>query len=704
VSARASLRPFFEPSCVAVIGAGRERGGVGAEILNNLRTTGFAGRIVPVHPAVSQLQGLQAYPRLIDVPGEVDLVVVVVPADQVLQVVRDAAAKRVKALVVISAGFSECGADGRAREAELLGIVRDAGVRMIGPNCMGVLNADPRVLLNATFSPVFPPAGRVAFSTQSGALGLAILEYARRVNLGISTFASIGNKADVSSNDLIQYWADDPNTAVILLYLESFGNPRKFGELARSIGKRKPIVAVKAGRSDAGARAASSHTGALAASDTIVDALFRHAGVVRTTTLEELFDVAMLLERQPLPAGRGVAILTNAGGPGILAADACEGQGLHVAALQDTTIGQLRTLLPAAAGLHNPVDMLATATPDHYAGAMKILLADPNVDSLLTIFIPPLVTAAADVARAMTDAARTSVKPVLATFMSVEGAIPLLAPIPAYRFPEAAVAALARAARYADWRRRPAGELPDLREEMKAARAIVTGALHGNAGWMTPAAAQRVLEAIGIQGVATQIVEDEDAAVRVAGELTYPVVLKAFGPTLLHKSDEGAVKLGLATAMEVRAAYKDLVARLGSRLSGTLIQRMAGPGVEMFVGGLQDPAFGPVIFCGSGGVLVELFGDAVCRLCPLTDFDAREMVDEVRGIARLRGHRGSPVVDEGPLRAALMRVSALLHACPEIQEMDINPLNVMTHGVVALDARIRLAEPRTAPPTRRVRY
>jgi succinyl-CoA synthetase alpha subunit/GNAT superfamily N-acetyltransferase len=331
VAARASLRPFFEPSSIAVVGAGRRPGGVGAEILNNLRTTGYRGRIVPIHPSAAVVHGLPAVPRLTMVQGDIDLAVVVVPAAQVLSVVRDAAAKHVKALVVISAGFAEVGAEGRQAEAELLSIVREAGMRMIGPNCMGVLNAAPGVLLNATFSPVFPPAGRVAFSTQSGALGLAILDYARRLNLGISTFASIGNKADVSSNDLIQYWADDPNTDVILLYLESFGNPRRFGQLAREVGQRKPIVAVKAGRSDAGARAASSHTGALASSDTVVEALFRHAGVIRTTTIEEMFDVAMLLERQPLPGGNRIAILTNAGGPGILAADACEAHGLHAA-------------------------------------------------------------------------------------------------------------------------------------------------------------------------------------------------------------------------------------------------------------------------------------------------------------------------------------------------------------------------------------
>jgi acetyl coenzyme A synthetase (ADP forming)-like protein len=704
VAARASLRPFFEPSAVAVVGASRDRGSVGAEVVNNLRSTGYRGAIVPVHPTATEIQGLRAYPRLTDIPDEIDLAVIVVPAAHVVSVARDAAAKHVKALVVISAGFSETGAQGRARETELLGIVRDAGMRLMGPNCMGLLNADPGVLLNATFSPVFPPAGRVAFSTQSGALGLAILEYARRVNLGISTFASIGNKADVSSNDLIQYWADDAKTGVILLYLESFGNPRKFGQLAREVGKHKPIVAVKAGRSDAGARAASSHTGALAASDTIVTALFQHAGVIRTTTLEEMFDVAMLLDRQPLPDGNRVAILTNAGGPGILAADACEGRGLQVTPLLDETIAELRTFLPAAAGFHNPVDMIATATAEHYAKAMRLLLDDPHVDSLLTIFIPPLVTAAADVARAMTDVARGSAKPVLATFMGVEGAIPMLSPIPTYRFPEAAVAALARVTEYARWRRRPTGAVPELSTQLDAARAVIAGVLAKGPGWLTPTDAQRVLDAVGINAVGTHIIRDEDEAVAVASKIGYPVALKAFGPAILHKSDAGAVRLGLADQVELRAAYRALIARLGDRMAGVLMQRMAGEGVEMFIGGLQDPSFGPVVFCGSGGVLVELFGDAACRLCPLTDIDAEEMLNEVRGVARLRGHRGRPPGDEAALRDALIRVAALLDACPEIQELDINPVNVLERGVAALDVRIRVAACTVAPRSRRVRY
>jgi acetate---CoA ligase (ADP-forming) len=703
-AARASLGRFFTPRSVAVVGASRVRGTVGAEILNNLRTTGYVGEVFPIHPEAAEIQGLKAYRRLTDVPQDIDLAVVVVPATAVLDVARDAAAKHVKAIVVISAGFAEIGGEGRARETELLEIVRNAGMRMIGPNCMGVLNADPGVLLNATFAPVFPPSGRISFSTQSGALGLSILEYARRINLGLSTFASIGNKADVSSNDLIQYWADDPDTSVILLYLESFGNPRKFGQLAREVGARKPIVALKAGRSQSGARAASSHTGALAASDTVVDALFHHAGVIRTTTVEEMFDVATLLDRQPLPAGRRVALLTNAGGPGILAADACEGHGLTVATLQEDTIAALRAFLPKAANFGNPVDMLATASAAHYEQAMRALLADPEVDSLIAIFIPPLVTGAQDVAEAMKEVAQGSAKPVLATFMGMEGAVPMLAPIPAYRFPEGAVAALSRVVRYAEWRRRPSGVMTDLSREVAAARQLIEEALARGEGWLSSSDALRVLAIMGIHGVATFCVVTEDEAVRHATDVGYPVALKAVGAAILHKTDVGGVKLNLANDSAVRAAYRELRDALGDTMTGVMVQRIAHGGVEMFIGGLQDAAFGPVVFCGSGGVLVELFRDAACRLAPLTDVDATEMLNEIRGIARLRRFRGGPQGDELALRDALVRVAALLDACPEIQELDINPIMVFPESASALDVRIRVGTRAPRAHTRRVRY
>ena len=455
-AATASMKHFFEARSVAVVGANRCRGKIGAEILHNLIATGFTGLLIPVNPTATEVQGLRAYPRVSDIPGPVDLAVVAVPAAHVLDVVDDCLAKGVRGICVISAGFGEAGPEGREREAQLLERIRSAGCRLIGPNCMGLLNTDPAFSLNATFAPTYPPPGTVAMSTQSGALGLAILDYAKRLNIGISSFVSVGNKIDVSGNDLIQYWSEDPRTSVILLYLESFGNPKKFSEIARRVGRTKPIVAVKAGRSAAGVRAASSHTGALAATDTVVDALFRQAGVIRTETLEELFDVAAFLSHQPVPPGRRVAILTNAGGPGILAADACEANGLELPPLSAATCDALRAFLPSAGSVTNPVDMLASAPPEHYRQALRALLADENIDSIVTIFIPPLVTDASAVAAAIADEAREAHgkpceahgKPVIAVFMRSEGAPAALAGVPCYAFPEGAARALARVTAY----------------------------------------------------------------------------------------------------------------------------------------------------------------------------------------------------------------------------------------------------------------
>lgn len=689
ISASASLRPFFEPRAVAVVGAGRTRGTIGAEIFHNLSAGGFRGVAYPVNRSAAEVDGTAAYPSVSSIPHAVDLAIIAVPSPCVDEVVEDCIRKNVRALVVITAGFGETGADGRAREAALLEKIRAAGIRMIGPNCMGVVNTDPGVCLNATFAPAAPPPGRVAFSSQSGALGLAILEYARRLNLGISTFASIGNKADVSSNDLIQYWAEDPRTDVILLYLESFGNPRKFSQIARRVARRKPIVAVKSGRSRSGSRAAASHTGALAASDTAVDALFRQAGVIRTDTLEELFDVATLLAHQPLPAGSRVAVLTNAGGPAILAADACEAAGLSLPALSDETVARLRGFLPAAASVGNPVDMLATASADHYRRAIPLLLSDPSVDSLLVIFIPPLVTEASDVAAAVVETTRGTTKPVLATFLGATGAPEALAPIPCFTFPEAAARALARTVTYGRWRANPPGTIVSFSDcRVDDARSIVARALPG--GWLMPDQAQSLVAAFGIRAVETIVAKTEEETVRAARKVGFPVVLKGTGPTLLHKTESRAVVLGLADEAALRRAYATLASRLGAALTGVIVQPMIATGTEMFVGATLDPTFGHIVLCGSGGTLLELVKDVACGLHPLTDRTAQEMLDSIRGVALLRGFRGGPSRDEPALRELLLRVSALLEACPEIAEIDLNPVVVHESGVDAVDVRIRI--------------
>lgn len=687
------LASFFEPRVVAVVGANRAPHKIGSEILHNLVATGFTGQLVPVHPTAPEIFGLRAYPSVSAIPFAVDLAIIVVPSAQVEPVVDDCLSKGVRAICIISAGFGECGEEGRQRERAMAAKARTAGCRIVGPNCMGLLNTDPRMSLNATFSPFYPPAGNIAMSTQSGALGLAILDYAKKLGIGLSSFVSIGNKADVSGNDLLQYWEHDPRTSLILLYLESFGNPEKFSRIARRISKSKPIVALKSGRSPAGARAASSHTGALASADRFVDALFHQAGVIRTDTVTELFDVATLLSRQPLPGGRRVAILTNAGGPGILAADACQSRGLTVTTLTDESRRALSAFLPAAASLGNPIDMLASASAEHYERSVRVVMSDPNVDSVLAIFIPPLVTDADDVAAAIRRGASASAgKPIAGVFMRSEAAPEALALIPCFAFPEPAAIAMARVAQYAEWRRAEPGVVPQLQDiQPELARLVIARARERGGGWLTSIEANALMSAVGIDVPRSLLAASIDEAVQTAERLGYPVALKAVGRELLHKTEHKAVRLNLGSRNEVRLAATALTRALGDRMDGLLVQQMVTGGAEMMIGAISDPTFGHVIVCGSGGVLIELLDDSACRLHPVTDRDAREMVASLKGVRLLRGFRGNDPGDEAAFSDVILRLSALIGICPEIQELDVNPLVVLPDGVSALDVRVRIA-------------
>ncbi len=708
IAAANALKAFFAPQAVAVIGASRRRGTIGGELFHNLLRYGFEGPVYPVNPKAPVVQSVPAYRTVEDVPGPVDLAVVVVPAAEVTAVAEQCARKGVRALVVISSGFAETGEDGRTRQAELVRICRSAGMRLIGPNCMGILNTDPAVRLDATFAPGIPPTGRVGLSSQSGALGLAIIEYATALGLGLSTFVSVGNKADISGNDLLNYWESDPGTDVILLYLESFGNPRRFARIARRVGRTKPIVAVKSGRSPAGARATSSHTGALiAASDVTVDALFRQAGVIRTDTLEELFDVATLLAHQPPPKGRRVAIITNGGGPGILCADACEAEGLEVPALAADTEARLRAFLPPAASVHNPVDMIASATAEHYRDAIWAVAADPGVDALIVIFVPPLVTQPNDVARSLVEAARdvNGTKPILTVFMSARG-IPdaLKTPgvrLPSFAFPESAAIALARVARYGEWRGRPAGTPPQLQGiRREDAVAAVASVLRRGGGWATPEEVHSLLSCYGLPAAAQRVAATPEEAGQAAGELGGAVALKAAGAEIVHKTELGAVRLNLHGAEEVRAAAAQMAAALsaaGHPSTGFLVQAMAAGGVEMIVGVVHDPSFGPVVACGAGGTLVELLGDVSIRLTPLMQRDAAEMIRDLKTYPLLAGFRGRPVADAAALEDVLLRVGAMVEDLPQIAELDCNPVIVHERGATIVDVRMRIA-PFEAPP------
>jgi acetyl coenzyme A synthetase (ADP forming)-like protein len=702
-----ALKLFFNPRAVAVIGASRQRGTIGAEIFHNLLSYGFNGPVYPVNPTSAVVQSVPAYASVEAIAGPVDLAVIVVPAARVIEVAAACGRKGVKALVVISAGFSETGKEGQESQAELLRVCRASGMRLIGPNCMGIANTHPEVLLDATFAPGVPPQGRVGFSSQSGALGLAIIEYANSLGLGISTFVSVGNKADISGNDLLRYWESDDGTDVILLYLESFGNPKKFSEIARRVGRKKPIVVVKSGRSAAGARATSSHTGALlAASDVTVDALFRQAGVIRTDTLAELFDVASLLVNQPLPRGHRVGIITNAGGPAILCADACEARGLEVPVLSEESQKELRTFLLPSASASNPVDMIASASAEDYRKAIEIVAADQNVDALIVIFTPPLVTRAEDVAREIVAAVKTfdGSKPVMAVFLSAQGTPEeLRSPdfnIPSYAFPETAAIALARAARYREWRERPETTVPqfeDIRRDEAAA--VVAAALGRGGGWLTPEETAELCSCYGLPLVEQRIASDVEEAAVAAAELGGEVALKAIAPGVIHKTEAGAVRLHLRGVEQVRMAAGEMSERLkaqGQSPTGFVVQQMAQSGVEMLVGVVHDPQFGPVVACGAGGVQVELLRDVSIRLTPLSQEDALEMIRSLKTYPLLRGFRGAPLCDVAALEDGLLRLSAMVEDLPQIAELDLNPFVVHQQGATILDSRIRVAavEPR----------
>ena len=710
-----SIAELLAPSTIAVIGASRRPRTIGHEVLRNLLQGGFNGPIHPVNPNARAIAGVRAYPTITDVPDAVDLAVVTVPATEVPEAVHQCAAKGVRGLVIISAGFAELGRDRADAERALVEFAHSNGMRVVGPNCMGVINTDSAVSMNATFAPFAPTPGRIAFSSQSGALGIELLGRVAELGLGISTFVSVGNKADVSGNDLLQYWEEDADTDVILLYLESFGNPRKFARLARRVSRRKPIVAVKSGRTQAGTRAAGSHTAALASSDVAVDALFRQAGVTRVDTLEELFDVAQVLAHQPVPLGRRVAIVSNGGGPGILAADACAGAGLEVPELSAETQARLRDFASPDAGVRNPIDLVASATATTYERALRTVLRDDEVDAVIVIFVAPLVTQPDDVARAIrTAAGDAGPKPIVACFLGSHGipdALRSTQPdersIPSFAFPESAAAALGHAAGYGAWRRRPEGAVPDFSDvDTKRARAIVSERVGPPDGvWLDGDVAQSLCECFGLPVVRTMSVATASAAVDAAEELGYPVALKAGSGAIVHKTDVGAVHLNLPSAAEVGEAFTSMREHLGDDMGDAVVQPMVGAGVETIVGVTRDPLFGSLVVFGMGGTAAELVRDTALRILPITDLDAREMVRSLRTSPLLFGYRGSPPGDVEALEQLVLRVGRLADDLPEVAEMDCNPVIVSPEAVTIVDVKVRLVPlpPSPLPGVRRMR-
>ncbi len=693
-----SLEAIFRPRSVAVIGASRRNDSIGWALVDNLLRSGFEGAVYPVNPRAHAVHSLKCYPSLAAIGERIDLGLIAVPRAAVEPVIDDCLTYGVRGLVVITAGFGETGEEGLSIERRIRDRVRAAGVRMVGPNCMGVINTDREIRLDATFAPTPARRGSIGFVSQSGALGVAILNVAAELGIGLTQFVSMGNKADVSGNDMIEMWEHDDATRLIAMYLESFGNPRRFTEIAKRVGRRKPILVLKAGRTAEGARAASSHTGALAGADVTVQTLLEHCGVLRADSIQDLFHMARAFDRCPLPAGDRVAIVTNAGGPAIMATDACVNLGLEIAALSDETRATLRGFLPPEASLANPIDMISSAGESEYELAVAAVLADPQVDMVLAMHVTPLLSNPIAILESTGRAAAAAGadKPVLAVMMATEdfydaarGRSDLP---PVYRFPESAARALATLATYAAWRRRPADPIPDFEADDQAVASLLEAA---GDGYLEPADAFRVLELYGIPVAAWRVARGRTAALEAAEELGYPVVVKAIAPDLVHKSDLGAVALDIGSAEALGETIDRMARRLagaGHPTQGYLVQRQVEGGHEVVFGVSTDERFGQVLMFGLGGKYVEVLKDVRFGLIPLEPSEADEMIAGIRGAALLEGVRGDPPADRALLREVLLRLAQLVRRHPQIRELDVNPFLAAPdrESSVALDVRIRM--------------
>lgn len=696
----AALDAFLHPRSIAVVGASSDPNTIAGLLFANLVESHFAGMVLPVNRSHREVQGVAAYPDLASCPVVPDLVIVCVPAPAVAGVIAQAGDLGVAAVCVISAGFAETGPAGASLEAALRREAAAGGVRLVGPNCTGILGGTGEGRFNATFSRAVPATGRTSLLSQSGAIGLAVLEAAEARRIGIGGFVSVGNSADVASSDLIRYWGHDPDTDLILLYLESIPDPPTFIRVARRVGRRIPIVAVKAGRTEAGSRAATSHTAALSAGDVAVDALLHQAGVIRAQSIEEMLDLATLLSSQRQFRGRRVGVVTNGGGPGILAADACEANGLVVPELREITAGRLRSLLPPEASVSNPVDMIASATAQQYGEVVRILGATSEIDALIVMFNTPLVTRSSDVADELI-AARPELGevPLITVFMNREGPPPSLlqAGIPSFGFPENAARALGQAVAWESRRGQPAGTVVRPEVDARHVSGLVDAARdRAHDGWLAAPDCEALLEAYGIEVVRSRCVRTPEEAEAAQIELAGPVVVKV--AAAIHKRDVGGVRLGVTTpaaaADAVRAIRADLEWAGMARLAGDLlVQEQIESGQEMIVGLNRDPSLGPLVVVGLGGTFAEVLGDVAVRVAPLTDHDIGDMLQALKSYRLLTGFRGSPALDVAALRSVLRGVSALGDDLPEIAEMDLNPVFILEKGAVAADVRIRLADP-----------
>ena len=695
------LEKLFDPKSIAVIGASRREGKVGHSVLKNLLQHGYPGKIYPINPKAEEILKIKTYPTVLAVKAKIDLAVVAIPSPFVPSILKDCVKAQVNSVVIISAGFKESGKQGSQLERELVETIKNSGIRVLGPNCLGII--DTASSLNASFAAGMPSPGNIAFFSQSGALCTAVLDWALGEDVGFSKFISLGNKADIDEVDLLLTLADDQETKVILGYLEGVSNGTRFMEVAREVSRKKPVIIIKSGRTQAGARAASSHTGTLTGLDTAYEAAFRQCGIIRANTLQTLFDYAVAFAHQPLPRGPNLAILTNAGGPGIIAADAVENSILQMASFRENTISKLRKELPSNASIYNPVDVIGDAGADRYEKAMKTIVDDPGVDSLTVILAPQAMTKikeTAEVIRKISSA--VSDKPIVSSFMGrleVKQGIRILrsGKIPNYSYPERTISALEAMVKYRKWKETPSGKTLSFEINKKKAEEIFTKAKEKSEANLTTEETRKVLSAYGFSLPQRIVTETSREAISAANSLGYPVVMKIVSPDILHKSDVGGVKVGITEKSQVARSFEDLISNAKrfmpeALILGVTVEEMIVPGKEVVLGSSRDPSFGPLLMFGLGGIYVEVLKDVSFRIAPLTFNEAELMIKEIRSYPILKGVRGEEPSDLIAVRESLLRLSQLVTDFSEILEIDINPLMVLPagKGAVAIDSRLTI--------------
>ena len=697
-----SLRNFFCPDSVAVIGAAREEEKVGHIILDNIINSGYKGKLFPVNPNADEIHGIKCYHSVLDIPGDLDLTIIAIPVQFVLQVLEECSKKNTKWSIIISAGFKETGIEGTKRERQLIEKAKEYGIRILGPNCLGII--DTECPINATFTPNIPPMGKIGFISQSGALGTAILDWAKTNKIGFSKFVSLGNKADISENDLFDDWENEKDTEVITAYLEGVKYGREFMKISSRVSKKKPIIVIKSGNTDAGARAVSSHTGTLAGSARAYEAAFKQAGIIRANTIRDLFNYATAFSYQPLPKGKKVAIITNAGGPGIMATDECEKNDILLASLEKETIDGLKEFLPEAANFYNPIDILGDALADRYKKTLEVVIKDNNVDAIVMLLTPQAMTQPYRTARAIVEVIGKSGKdiPVAASFMGgaeVKKAVRFLAEknIPNFDIPEEAIDTLKVMMEYTDWKSKKEFPIESFDVDKESVERVFGRCRAEGRLELGEMEAREILKAYGIRVPEAELASDIDEAKEIAKRIGYPLVLKIVSPNILHKTDVGGVRIGIGSEKELEEDYDEILFHVrkyipDANIRGILVQEFIKDKKETIIGMSEDTQFGPMIMFGLGGIYVEALKDVSFRIAPLSRQMAGEMIEEIKTTKLLKGTRGEDSSDIESIIEIILKVSQLVIDFPEIIEMDINPLFVKKQGEgsIAGDARIRI--------------